>query len=163
MQNRNPIYAKIAIARKQLGLDEDNYRALLVGEFGKNSAKDLNMHELARLLQKFASLGVQFTAKGNNKKVTPHARPDWIEITDSMPFAKQKREILAIWRKLGYSMSSLDTRINRQCKEYTFVWLQDEEQIKALLCDLQNREKAFDRKGKKDKMDSHVGLAPSSE
>lgn len=148
MQNKERlgIYAKIAIARKQLDLDEDTYREMLQNDFGKSSAKDLNVHELARLLQKFASLGVSFTHKGTNKKVTPHARPDWIEITDSMSFAKQKREILLIWRKLGYSMSSLDTRIKREFNCHLFVWLDKEADIKKLLCDLQSREKTFLRK-----------------
>ena len=42
-QNRRPLYAKIAIARKQLPhLDEDGYRELLKKEFGKESSKDLN-------------------------------------------------------------------------------------------------------------------------
>jgi len=78
--------------------------------------------------------------------VTPHSRPDWIEITDSMPYAAEKRQILTIWRKLGYSMSSLDTRCKREFNVPLFVWMQDGEQICRLLSDLQRREKVFERR-----------------
>jgi hypothetical protein len=71
--------------------------------------------------------------------------PDFIDITDSMPFATQKRQILAIWRKLGYALSSLDTRVKRAFGIDRFVWLKDEKQIIALLSDLQRREKIFEK------------------
>lgn len=78
--------------------------------------------------------------------MTPLSRPDWIEITDDMPFAAEKRQILAIWRKLGYSMTSLDTRVKRAFECPYFVWLKDGKQISTLLSDLQRREKAFEKK-----------------
>lgn len=87
-------------------------------------------------------------AKSRNSRVTPHGRPDFIEITDYMPYARQKRQILAIWRKLGYSMTSLDTRVKRAFGTHCFVWLQNGEQISTLLSDLQRREKAFEKKRK---------------
>lgn len=63
-----------------------------------------------------------------------------------MPYAREKRQILAIWRKLGYSMTSLDTRVKRAFGTHCFVWLQNGEQISTLLSDLQRREKAFDKR-----------------
>ena len=84
--------------------------------------------------------------KRTNTKSNPHSRPDWINITPSMPFYAQKRQILAIWKKLGYSMSSLDTRVQREFNCYSFVWLRDEKSIIALLTDLQKREAAFEKK-----------------
>ena len=63
-----------------------------------------------------------------------------------MPYAREKRQILAIWRKLGYSMTSLDTRVKRAFGVHCFVWLQNGEQISTLLSDLQRREKAFEKK-----------------
>lgn len=146
-QNRNAIYAKIAIARKQLGLEDDIYRELLQNKFKKNSAKDLTDNELTRLLYHFTECGVRFVSKKNKKRsnisVNPHSRPDWIDITPGMPFYSQKKQILAIWKKLGYSMSSLDTRVQREFNCYSFVWLQEEKAIIALLTDLQKRERAF--------------------
>ena len=87
-------------------MDEEAFRALLRSEFGISSRKDMNIHQLSRLAQLFAEqYGVTYTApaKGRNRRVTPLSRPDWIEITDSMPYAAEKRQILVIWRKLGYS------------------------------------------------------------
>ena len=145
------LYRKIEIARKQLpAMDEDAFRALLQNEFGVRSRKEMNTHELSRLVHLFAEMGVEYTApaRARNKAVKPHARPDWIEITDSMPHAREKRAILAIWRKLGYSMTSLDTRCKRAFGVPVFVWMQNGEQIATLLSDLQRREKAFEKKRK---------------
>lgn len=146
------LYRKIEIARKQLPhMDEEAFRALLRSEFGVESRKDMNIHQLSRLLQLFAAqYGVTYTApaKSRNSRVTALSRPDWIEITDSMPYAAEKRQILAIWRKLGYSMTSLDTRCKRAFGVPVFVWMQDGAQISTLLSDLQRREKAFEKKRK---------------
>jgi len=148
------LYAKIAIARKQLpDMDEEAYRARLRTEFGKESAAGLSIVQLSRLVHDFAVHdGVVYTApaKSRNPRVTPHGRPDFIEITDSMPYAAEKRQILAIWRKLGYSMNSLDTRVKRAFGVPIFVWMQNRDQLSTLLSDLQRREKAFDRKKTKE-------------
>lgn len=146
--NRKPLYAKIAIARKQLtGMNNDaTYRDFIENLFGVRSSASLNFHQLNALVQKFALMGAEFTSKGTNKRVTPHARPDWIEITDSMPHAAVKRQILAIWKKLGYSMSSLDTRVKRAFNVDLFVWLHDFDKLSTLLSDLQRREKSHDKK-----------------
>ena len=143
---------KIEIARKQLpAMDEEAFRALLRSEFGVSSRKDMSVNQLSRLVQHFAAVhGVTYTApaKSRNPRVTPHGRPDFIEITDSMPYAREKRQILAIWRRLGYSMTSLDTRCKRAFGVPVFVWMQNGEQIATLLSDLQRREKAFEKKRK---------------
>ena len=145
------LYRKIEIARKQLpDMDEEAFRELLRNEFGVSSRKDMSVSQLSRLVQDFAKQGVTYTApaKATNKAVKPHSRPDWIEITDSMQHAPEKRQILAIWRKLGYSMSSLDTRVKRAFGVPVFVWMKDWNQLSTLLSDLQRREKTFDRKKK---------------
>lgn len=113
--------AKVHVAKKQLGMTDEGYRAMLYGLFEVDSA-------------------------GNNDRVCGHTRPDWIEITDSMPHAPVKRQILVIWKKLGYSMGSLDTRVKRAFGIPVFVWMQDFGQLSTLLSDLQRREKAFDKK-----------------
>ncbi len=146
-KERKGMYAKIAIARKQLPLmDEEAYRALLEGEFGERSATKLNRAQLARLLRIFAEMGVQYSSKGSNKTMRAVARPDWIEVSEGAPFAAEKRQILAIWRKLGYSMTSLETRVKRAFGIPTLLWLNDAEKITVLLTDLQRREKSYDKK-----------------
>ena len=145
--DRRPLYAKIAIARKQLPhLDEEAYRALLKEKFGKESAKELNYYQLDRLIHALVRLGARLTTQGNNNRVCGHARPDWIDVTDDMPHARVKRQILAIWKKLGYSMTSLETRVRRQFGLATFAWVHDYEKLTALLTDLQKRERAADKK-----------------
>ena len=132
-------------------MDEEAFRALLRSEFGVSSRKDMSVNQLSRLVQHFAAVhGVTYTApaKSRNPRVTPHGRPDFIEITDSMPYAREKRQILTIWRRLGYSMTSLDTRCKRAFGVPVFVWMQNGEQIATLLSDLQRREKAFEKKRK---------------
>ena len=67
-QNRRPLYAKIAIARKQLPhLDEDAYRELLKRDFGKESSKELNWYQLERLIQLLVGLGAHFESGGSNR------------------------------------------------------------------------------------------------
>ena len=144
------LYRKVEIARKQLpNMDEEAFRALLRSEFGVESRKDMTIHQLSRLVQLFAeTYGVSYTApaRSRNRRVTSLSRPDWIEISDSMPFAAEKRQILAIWRKLGYSITSLDTRVKRAFGCPYFVWLKNGEQISTLLSDLQRRERASERR-----------------
>lgn len=143
------LYRKIEIARKQLpDMDEEAFRDRLRNDYGVSSRKEMSVSQLSRLVHDFAREGVVFTApaKAKNTEVRPHSRPDWIEITDSMEYAPEKRQILAIWRKLGYSMSSLDTRVRRAFGVQLFVWMKDRDQLSTLLSDLQRRERAFDRK-----------------
>ena len=143
------LYRKIEIARKQLpDMDEEAFRDRLRNEYGVSSRKEMSVSQLSRLVHDFAREGVVFTApaKAKNKEVRPHSRPDWVEITESMDYAEEKRQIAAIWRKLGYSMNSLDTRVKRAFGVPLFVWMKDREQLSTLLSDLQRRERTFDRK-----------------
>jgi len=152
------LYRKIEIARDQLpDMDEESFRQRLETSFGVRSRTELSIHQLSQLVHDFAVKdGVVYTspAKAHNRTVKPHSRPDWVEITDSMSFAREKREILAIWRKLGYSMSSLDTRVKRAFGVPVFVWMQNGAQISTLLSDLQRRERAFERKQRAERRDS---------
>lgn len=144
------LYAKIAIARKQLpDMDEEAYRARLRAEFGVDSAAKLSVAQLSRLVHDFAREGVVYTApaKAKNTAAKPQSRPDWIEVTDSMPYAQVKRQICAIWRKLGYDLLSLEGRVKRQFKVDSFLWLHDVKSLHILQTDLQAR---LDRKRKRE-------------
>lgn len=147
-KQRLGMYRKIEIGRKQLpGMsDNDFFRDWLESKFGERSRKKLSNAELARLIDELACMGAVFTSKGSNKAKTPHARPDWMEIPDGSPNAAMKRKICAIWKKLGYSMTSLQTRVKREFDVPTLLWLHDEKHLSRLLNDLIKREKAFDRK-----------------
>ena len=138
---RKVLYRKIEVGRKQIPYlrDDDDFHQMLMDEFGVGSRKDMSMRQLKQLVHHLESYGAVFT-----KPKDTYA--DWIEITDSMPFAKEKRQILAIWHKLGYSMGSLNTRCKREFGVPVFVWIKDKDQIATLLCDLQKRESSYERK-----------------
>jgi hypothetical protein len=54
---RNSMLAKIHIAKKQLGMSEDEYRAFLCGRLGVDSAKDLTIDGLKEALEHLTGLG----------------------------------------------------------------------------------------------------------
>ncbi len=55
--SRNPLLAKVHIARKELGLDEDSYRAILERVTGNSSAAGLTDRQLDAVLGEFKRLG----------------------------------------------------------------------------------------------------------
>lgn len=55
--HRRALYGKVAIARRQLGLDEETYRDLVEGRYGKRSLKRLSNAQLVDLIEHFKSLG----------------------------------------------------------------------------------------------------------
>ena len=132
-ENRNSLYAKIAIARKQLPcMDESTYRDLLDETFGKSSAKDLSYGQLVKLVSILETKGAVFTKPSKQKSVARRRDKDFYEIPDYVPHARQKRYVASLWSKLGYSMLSLDERCKRQFKIDAFLWLEDEAHMRAL-------------------------------
>lgn len=75
---RSPMLAKVHIAKKELALAEDDYRALLVRITGKASSRDCSEGELDRLLSEFKRLGwkpkTNSAASGTKKSGKPHVR-----------------------------------------------------------------------------------------
>ncbi len=61
--NRRPLYAKIHIARKQLGMSDEAYRGLLAERFGVESSSKLTAKQLVLLLKHFEDLGFVPTTK----------------------------------------------------------------------------------------------------
>lgn len=57
-----------------------------------------------------------------------------------------KKEMTRTRLYIGYSMSSLDKRVERAFGCPVFLWMQDGDKLSTLLSDLQRREKSFDRK-----------------
>ena len=75
MNRRNLDLSKIHIAKKDLSLDDETYRALLFRVAGVRSAKDLNPRTTGKVLAEFERLGWKPTsAKPGRKK--PAAAPD---------------------------------------------------------------------------------------
>jgi hypothetical protein len=64
--------AKIHVARKQLALEEDSYRAILERTTGKSSAAAMSEAERGRVLAEFERLG--FRAQPGRKGRPPHVK-----------------------------------------------------------------------------------------
>ena len=54
---RRGMIAKIKVAQKQLGMDDDVYRDVLATATGLRSCKDMEIWQLERVLQKMERLG----------------------------------------------------------------------------------------------------------
>lgn len=63
-QHRRALLAKVHIAKKQLGLAEDDYRAIIFQHCGSMSAADATETQLAAVVQHFGQRGFKATAKG---------------------------------------------------------------------------------------------------
>ena len=151
MSCKHAMIGKTEIGRKQLGLDENSFRALLEDVTGKSSRKDCSETDLARLIDRMAQCCAVFTsvkANGEYKTKAGQRRSDFYEIPATAPHAKQKRLICALWRDLGYDMTSLDTRVARQFGVATFLWCHDLSALQTLAKDLTVRLAAKQRKQK---------------
>jgi phage gp16-like protein len=64
VDDRRNMLAKLHIAKKQLGLDEDTYRANLTRLTGKSSSKDMTQGELEACLKDFSKKGFKAVSTG---------------------------------------------------------------------------------------------------
>jgi len=71
MTDRRAMIAKIHVAKKQMDLDDDSYRAILVRVTGHTSAKDCSDADLERLLAEFKRQGFKPVSTPSGK---PHVR-----------------------------------------------------------------------------------------
>lgn len=74
--------AAIHVAKKQLGLDDDTYRALCVRITGKNSSSDMSEIERTKVIEHFRQQGFKPASKGTRKplegKFAPKLQALWI-------------------------------------------------------------------------------------
>lgn len=76
MTTRNLQLSKIHIAKKDLGLDDETYRALLGRVAGVRSAKDLNPRQIGAVLAEFTRLGWESAPAKQKGRKAPTAAPD---------------------------------------------------------------------------------------
>ena len=76
---RVALLAKVHIGKKDLGLDDDTYRALLERVTRCSSAKALSEHELERVVAELRRLGWtgETTKRGRAPSAKPHIRKVW--------------------------------------------------------------------------------------
>ncbi|MDY6904114.1 MAG: phage protein GemA/Gp16 family protein [Thermodesulfobacteriota bacterium] len=135
---RNRLLARVHIAKKELGMDDDVYRDIICNRWNKHSARDLEIHQLKELISYFIHLGWdggKKPAKGPKKSKSR----GWVDLPTGINLDRQKRYVAALWAALGYKMSGLDYRCKKQFGVDRFRWLNDQDQIQTLAKDLVNR------------------------
>lgn len=108
---RSSDLAKIHMAKKALGLDDDAYRGVLQALCKVNSSKDLDMHGRWKLLQYFASKGWKPEAAGApaGKKKAKSWKPK---------SRSQAGKILALWLDLRRQ-----GKLTNPTDEALFAWV----------------------------------------
>ncbi|MGQ7818805.1 gp16 family protein [Metapseudomonas furukawaii] len=88
---------KIQIARRQLGLDDHTYRAILKRSAGVESSKDLTPRQVGRVLAEFERLGWQ-PSSGKTTGRSPKPRADLESLV-----GKVKAQLAAAGRPVAYA------------------------------------------------------------
>lgn len=129
--------AKIHIAKKQLRLDDETYRAVLLKLTGKTSSKDLNASERGTILDYFKANGWQGKTHAN--------RPNSIDSTSPHARTRQLKKIEALLtdakRDWSYLTATLLQRLTQKqalefCDSYELSKV-----IAALAIDAKRRKK----------------------
>lgn len=75
---RRKLLAKVHIAKKELALDDELYRAVVERVTGASSSRDLNLGQLDALIAEFRRLGWKpKTARGQRPSGKPQVRLIW--------------------------------------------------------------------------------------
>lgn len=126
-RRRRAMLAKIHVARKQLQLDEDDYRQILLDETGRSSSGDCTEAELERALKRFEALGF---------KPLPKAGPASVNRPAQHPLARKAR---ALWISLYHlgavdspTEKALEAFARRQLKCERLVWADQRQGYKLI-------------------------------
>ncbi len=130
--SRRGLLAKVHIARKDLGLSEEEYRAILRELFGTGSAAQLSERQLGALV-------AHFLHRGWRGPLDLSDRPGYLEIADSDPYARQKRYILALARRLGWTPGVLQRYMRAKVRASSLAHLHDPAKLNLLARDLWGR------------------------
>lgn len=129
--------AKIHIAKKQLAMDDDAYRAMLKSVAGVESAKSLSLSGVSKVLAHLKRCGFKPIAKKQSRPLADDA---------------QSRKIRALWLELHQSgavrnpaESALAQFVKRQTGVAALQWL-TVEQASAVIEDLKQWQKRLDSK-----------------
>jgi phage gp16-like protein len=119
--SRNPLIAKLHIAKKQLGLDDASYRAVLMAATGKASSRDMREHELVAVMEAFKKQGFRATTPATKEGRKPYVTKIYALWGDL-----QRRGTLA-----DPSMKALGSFIHRQTGMHRAEWLSPEDANKV--------------------------------
>lgn len=99
---RRSMIAKVHVARKQLGLSEDDYRAVVLRVTGRTSAGDCGDDALEALLAEFAAKGFRATSRSAGPRPADHP---------------QARKARALWISL-YHLGAIDSADERALEAF---------------------------------------------
>ena len=123
-QARRAMYAKINIARDQLGLDEDDYRQMLFDTTGRISAKDCTEAQLAAMLDLLKAKGFRPLPKAGPKAAAQH------------PMARKARALWISLYQLGVVHNpderALEAFAKRQLKCEKLVWARQSDAFRLI-------------------------------
>lgn len=118
----------IHVAKKELALNEDNYRALLQGVTGKDSLRDMKLKELEAVIQRFKDFGFK-------KKKSKPKRAGKRKSANS----EHARLIRALWLSLYHlgevrdpSEEAMSAYVKRMSKVDDLKWLDEKQSQKVL-------------------------------
>ncbi len=125
--HRRAMIAKIHVGKKDLQLDEDDYRNILMQETGHGSAADCTEAELERVIDRFRGLGWKPLPKaGGNASTRPAKHP-------------MARKARALWVSLYHlgavrspSEQALEAFAKRQLKCEKLVWARQSDGSKLI-------------------------------
>lgn len=120
-QRRNADLAKIHIAKKQLGIDDDTYRLMIQNIGGVASAGDLNQAGRHAVLDHLKKIGFKQTFKG---------RPKNMEERGSRAAQLKKIEALLTIGKRPWSYA--DALAKRICKVDKIAWVESDQLYKVI-------------------------------
>lgn len=124
---RRAMTAKIHVAKKQLQLDEDDYRQILLEESGRTSSADCTEAELERVLKRFEAQGF---------KPLPKAGPVTANRPAQHPVARKARALWISLHHLGAVDSptekALESFAKRQLKCERLVWADQRQGYKLI-------------------------------
>lgn len=140
-EDRNAPLRAVHASRRQLGLDDDTYRALLERVTGKRSAADLDAVQLRKVLTEMRRLGAaQPTQPREGGRSKPAHYPGTPHNIDTLP--AQIEVVEALLTEMRLSWSYADAIARRMFRVERVAWLKDEKQVVAILSALYNeREK----------------------
>lgn len=139
--------AKIHIARQQLGMDDEGYRALLARVAGVRSSKDLGAKQIGAVLREFERLG--FVPKASNKaKGKPRNFAD-------MPGEITKIE--ALLTDLGLPWSYADSIAKRMFKIERCAWLKSRKHFEGVIAALHVEQQKQQLKGSLEELLNELG------
>ncbi len=119
----NKQLAVIHVAKKELGLDDDAYRASLLAHGGVDSARELDREGFQAVMKHFEASGF----KSKKKKPKPYIKPP--KMGPGMATDEEVRLIIVLWLGLtgyyqqGNEMKALNAFLSKTCKVSKLEWL----------------------------------------